>query len=252
MPASTIDEVVHRLTDIIAESIRTGSRLGYFAALYNRVTMRVRQGVARGEFEDNRRMEQLDVYFANRYLDAYDQHRRGELPSRSWAVAFAAAERADHTVLQHLMLGMNAHIGLDLGVAAARVSPGRALSALKQDFYKINDVLYSLVALVEEQNETIAPMLGQMVRFTDGAERTVADFFMGQARDMAWLFATELAPLSPAAQLPVIGRQDLMISATADVLLQQAVLEKLLGHGESQDVVGNIQILAAGELSSAP
>ena len=82
MSATTIDEVIERLGAIIEESVRTESRLGYFASLYNRVTITVRDGVKTGRFEDNARMERLDVLFANRYLDAYDAYRRGEPPTR--------------------------------------------------------------------------------------------------------------------------------------------------------------------------
>src|SRR5947209_12113902 len=109
MPA-TIAAVVERLQAIVQECARAGDRLGYFAALYQRVTMRVRDGIAAGEFQDGARMEALDVAFANRYLDAYDALRAGDQPSRSWLCAFEAARGGGATVLQHLLLGMNAHI----------------------------------------------------------------------------------------------------------------------------------------------
>ena len=76
--ARDIDEVIAQLDDIIARSIRDGSRLGYFAALYRKVTAKVKEGIAQGRFEDGPRMERLDVTFANRYLEAMDQFRRGK------------------------------------------------------------------------------------------------------------------------------------------------------------------------------
>ena len=45
----SIDQVVERLDQIIEDAARSGSRLGYFAALYNRVTITVRDGVRAGE-----------------------------------------------------------------------------------------------------------------------------------------------------------------------------------------------------------
>jgi hypothetical protein len=45
-----IDGVIERLEAIVRESIARGDRAGYFAALYNRVTQAVRDGIARGEF----------------------------------------------------------------------------------------------------------------------------------------------------------------------------------------------------------
>jgi hypothetical protein len=43
---------------------------------------------------------------------------------------------------------MNAHINLDLGIAAAQVAPGPALPALHTDFLCINAILASVVATV--------------------------------------------------------------------------------------------------------
>ncbi|HZH78927.1 MAG TPA: DUF5995 family protein [Archangium sp.] len=50
MEAKSIDDVIARLEGIIEECIATRSRLGYFAALYNRVTLAVREGIRKGEF----------------------------------------------------------------------------------------------------------------------------------------------------------------------------------------------------------
>ena len=85
----SIDEVIDRLDGIVRESARIGSRSGYFAALYNRVTMAVRDGVRAGAFDDNARMERLDVIFANRYLEAWDAWQAGEAATAwpSWALS---------------------------------------------------------------------------------------------------------------------------------------------------------------------
>ena len=75
MPETTIQDVIDDLTEILAECRQKNSPLGFFASLYRRVTIRVRDGIARGEFEDNARMEMLDVIFAKRYIDAYRAYR---------------------------------------------------------------------------------------------------------------------------------------------------------------------------------
>lgn len=61
----------------MADAIQSQSRLGYFAALYNRVTMAVRDGIHAGAFDDTERMARLDVVFANRSIAAYEQFRGG-------------------------------------------------------------------------------------------------------------------------------------------------------------------------------
>ena len=121
LPAA-IDDVLHRLGLIIDDARRDGSRLGYFAALYRNVTAEVQRGIAAGRFGDGPRMARLDVVFANRYLDAYDAYAAGRPASRCWVAAFDAASRWPPLILQRLLLGMNVHIHLDLGIAAAEIA----------------------------------------------------------------------------------------------------------------------------------
>ena len=46
MPLQTIDEVISALDTIVQQSYDKASRLGYFAALYRRVTCAVRDGIS--------------------------------------------------------------------------------------------------------------------------------------------------------------------------------------------------------------
>jgi len=70
----TIDEVLVRMDEIVEECKIRSSRLGYFAVLYRQVTRRIKEGIDLREFEDNARMELLDVLFAKRFFAAYDLH----------------------------------------------------------------------------------------------------------------------------------------------------------------------------------
>src|SRR5690606_19486988 len=90
---------------------------------------------------DGKRMELLDVVFANRYIDAYKQHIQGKKPTNAWLKTFEYAQQNNLTIVQHLLLGMNAHINLDLGIAAAEISSAATISQLHNDFIKINMVL---------------------------------------------------------------------------------------------------------------
>src|SRR5262245_43007201 len=103
MAATTIDEVITQLEQLINESIENGTRIGYFAALYHKVTVRVREGIRKNEFEDNARMERLDVVFANRYLEAVEIWKSGKEPTGPWKVALAATKQPVVLLLQHLL-----------------------------------------------------------------------------------------------------------------------------------------------------
>src|SRR5690606_41399624 len=61
------------------------------------------------------------------------------------------AETWSPLVLQHLLLGMNAHINLDLGIAAAETAPGTALPALKRDFDEITTLLGEMLDDVQDR-----------------------------------------------------------------------------------------------------
>ena len=208
MPASTIDEVIERLDGVIERARRDSSRRGYFPALYRKVTVAVKEGIRVGTFEDGERMERLDVVFANRYLEALAMLERGEPPTHSWEVSFRAARSWQPIVLQHLLLGMNAHINLDLGIAAARTAPGAELAGLRNDFNTINDVLARLVNGVKEELTAVWPKLRLLDRLAGEAEDTIVNFSIAKARDHAWELASKLAPLRPEDQAAEIAATD--------------------------------------------
>jgi len=218
MPAETIDDVIHALDGIIDWAWDQTSRAGYFAALYRRVTRAVKDGVARGRFQNGQRMEKLDVIFANRYLQAFEQFRAGQPPTLSWQVAFHAAGRWYPIVVQQLLVGINAHINLDLGIAAAQTAPGDQLPGLQADFNGINTVLAELVGTVEKEIGEVSPMIDLLQKFDLRTETTIINFNMTVARDAAWNAAVNLAATSP----------DLMAAAIADVDLRTSVFGKLV------------------------
>jgi len=85
----------------------------------------VKEGIASGHFDDGPRMEQLDVAFAKRYLDACRIYRENKAVQESWKRAFMLSDQYWPIVLQHLLMGINAHINLDLGIAATEISKGK-------------------------------------------------------------------------------------------------------------------------------
>lgn len=197
MQARSIDDVVQLLDDIITDCRTRKDPLGYFPALYRAVTLRVKQGIENGAFDDGPRMSAFDTAFANRYFAAYDAFRAGTVPSQCWAVAFDATRSGRLIILQDLLVGINAHINLDLGVVAAETFPAASLPAFHADFDKINAILGALLPQVEATVGHFSPLL-HVLREIGGKPATEAlDFSMLAARDDAWLHATLLAPLSP-------------------------------------------------------
>lgn len=189
--AQNIQEVIDQLDIIIENEIYENSTLAYFPILYQKVTQRIQQGILNQEFEDNARMEKLDVIFANRYLEAYDAYKTGLKARKSWHISFEAKDN-NLLLMQHLLLGMNAHINLDLGIAAAQTIPNNEdITALQNDFNKINEVLKSMVAGVEAKIASVSPLFYLIDKFGDGKEDMLLSFSINLAREGAWKFATE-------------------------------------------------------------
>lgn len=200
MPPQTIDEVIAELDQIILRARRDQSRLGFFATLYRNVTIKVKSGIAAGVFADGARMEKLDVAFANRYLAALASFQRGEQLSKCWLVSFQTAERWSPIILQHLLMGSNAHINFDLGIAAQAVAPGSELPSLQPDFNLINDILGGMIVKVRSDIEEVSPWIKLLDRYSSQTEDRLINFSYGKARASAWLVANMINS-TPTAQL---------------------------------------------------
>ncbi len=246
--AETIDEVIEQLTAIIDRCVEDELRLGYFAALYRKVTVEVKTGIAEGFFDDGARMERLDVIFANRYLTAYDAHRAGRPTTEAWAYAFEIADQWWPIVLQHLLLGMNAHINLDLGVAAAKTVPADELPNLHGDFNRINDILSRLVAEVKEELAEIWWTLRLFNRYLGSVEDAIINFSMTNARDAAWDVALRLAPMDDEERGVAIAALDADVRRFGRVIRHPGVLAstvlKTVRLGERGSVRRKIEILS--------
>ncbi len=247
MPARNIDEVIAALSDIIEDAIATQSRLGYFAALYRTVTRRVRDDIAKGTvFQDNERMEHLDVIFANRYLDAHAAYLHGEPCSACWKLAFDAATDGKLIIVQDLLLGINAHINLDLGIAAATVAPGDEIDGLHHDFDRINQVLAELVPASVADVDEVSPWLGLLNLVGGRAEGQIINFSLDVARREAWRFATALARVDDGQ--PLIEARDRITTDLGDLVLKPGPVAAtaiwLIRTREVKDVRRVIEVLA--------
>jgi len=220
IPATTIDGVLAQLDAVIEESKEKGLRAGYFASLYCLVTSKVKEGIQRNEFQDGARMEKLDVLFANRYLAALHQWRNKQPLTDSWKVAFEAAEKGGHLVLQHLLLGINAHINLDLGIAAVETIQAGNIQDIHKDFDAINAILGALTYEVINDINRISPLLSLIGKHSGNTESLLVQFSIGNARDGAWCFAEELCQKKGAEYDACIAQRDKDIATLAGALVR--------------------------------
>jgi len=244
---TTIDEVLDALNKILQDCEESDDTLGYFAALYRKVTKKVKQGIADNYFDDGERMEKLDVVFANRYIEAYYNYKKNKTITQSWLKTFQISKQHWPIVLQHLLLGMNAHINLDLGIAAAHTAKNKNIDDLENDFNKINEILSSLVNEIQEDLSEIWPKLKHLLSIVGSVDDFLVDFSMKLARDGAWKFAKSIANL-PLDELSIqIDQRDKKVSKKVLLITNPGILVKpifgIIRLGERGSVTKKIEKL---------
>lgn len=227
-PVTTIDDVILTLDSIIEDSLRNEETPGYFAVLYQKVTLKVKEGIGAGYFDDGPRMEKLDVLFAKRYIDAYYAWKNSEPITTSWEKAFKLSENKDLLVFQHLLLGMNAHINLDLGIAAAEISTPSNIDKLEDDFKRINEILASMVDEVQNGLSSIWPFLRKILALLGQVDNFLVDFSMQIAREGAWKFACNFVAEPKTARQGYIATRDQKVARKTNLITDPGKIVRFL------------------------
>ncbi|GAA5523006.1 DUF5995 family protein [Aliifodinibius salicampi] len=230
----SIDEVLEELDDIIETTVEEGSPLAIFAFVYRRTTARIAEGIAEDTFEDPDRMERFDVDFAAKYIRAFWRYRHDKPVPFVWRTAFHAAEDPEGRkpiILQHLLLGMNAHINLDLGIAAAETAPGGQIQTLKKDFMTVNNLLEELIDEMQERIFRASPLLFLLDWIGKRSDEKMINFSLRRARDFAWGAAVTLAHADEEDKDHIIREMDEQIARVARKVLAPPgfLLPKVLG-----------------------
>ena len=207
----SIDEVLNELDKIIETSIEQGDYLAIFGYVYRRTTAQIKTEILAKNFEDNERMERMDVVFANRYLVAYQQFVKKEKPTSSWEVPFKARFQR-LTIMQHLILGMSAHINFDLGIAAAETAKGQNIDSLKNDFMKVNDILAELINEMQDRIGRVSRLMVLLDWIGGKSDEKFANYNIKKSRQFAWTVAKTLSILAEEDKQKVIKKFDYKVA----------------------------------------
>jgi hypothetical protein len=173
-----------------------------------------------------------------------------------WKLAFDKTKDHRLSVLQHLLLGMNAHINLDLPVTVSNLATPDTIDDFKDDFYLINDVLASLVDLVQDQLGEIYGSLKFIDRFMGRVDEYLVDRLMAQFRDNAWKNAVELTNLSGNLRVYKIHEMDMKFTKFAEKTIAKPLggffkpLEYFIRRAEAGRVDEIIKNLHDGDIYS--
>jgi hypothetical protein len=167
-----------------------------FLTVYVRVTEEVRRGVDEGAFEDSAWVESYLVSFADHYRRAFAAFERGDVDAvpPPWRLSFERAVAGDALVLQHVLLGVNAHVNYDLTFALDEVGIDPDRGSKRGDHRAINRVLRRLV---DEEQAIVAERYAAGVADVDEAfgrlDEAFSFFTLREGRRNAWYGAVALA-----------------------------------------------------------
>ena len=207
------------IEELRSDALGADDASGHFAAMYARVTDRIRLAAAAGEFADGEGM----VRFARSFAGWYLRPRAGVEPiPRSWRAAWDVAGDGRLLIVQHLLLGINAHVNHDLGqvvVELADQRDDRSLAGMRADFDAVNAVLAATMPEVIRD-------LGRSSRWVNlsaawGAERWF-HFSLEAAREQAWRFAERTHPLDAAQRRRAAGDLDDLVAVLALLVTRPA------------------------------
>ncbi len=252
MPGSTsLEATLGRLDRIIEDACTERSHLGVFPAMYRSVTAAVLEAIRDGGFfDDDEVVEHLTIVFADLYFEAYDRYRGNRETALCWRVAFETAESPQpRMILQHLLLGMNAHINLDLGLATFEAA-GDDLTVVQADFVRVNEILFQILDALQGGLGEVSPRMDLLDRLGGQWDERMMRVGLGTCRDLAWAFANRLAV---GDDYPgVTSRRDADAAWVARAMLRPwspvNLVARMVAKVESRDIVQVVASLGGSQV----
>lgn len=194
-------EDVLRLLDSCTEMARDeNSADGYFSLIYTWETRDILAAADAGRFTAPDEVRRAIVLFGNRYFTARADFRARRPTSKCWTLAFGTARASSALVLQHILLGMNAHINYDLAAAIAET----ALPPC--DYASVGEVLCGGVDRVQGCLNRTTPVLAALDVIGGNFDELLASYSVRAARHYAFDLVQRLRA-APAASRPALMQQ---------------------------------------------
>ena len=207
-----------------------------FIATYLRTTVAVGRAIDKAFFEDPAWVARWDAVFAGLFLVAHDADLRGAVPPRPWRLAFGASPEL--RPLQHLLLGINAHINYDLPQALLAVISDEEfgdsvlIERRRRDHERIDGVLS---ARVSAEDVELGGARSLLDRVLTPLNRAGSKRFLREARQKVWLntFALQEARVAgPEVYRHRLAELELLAAAKiADLTAPGQVLLRLAAGG---------------------
>lgn len=202
-PFQTSEDVVHALGRFEMWCIENRDLRGVFATAYLKITLAISAEIQNSTFNNNEWSSRYLVRFANLYREAvmdYENDLMSRVP-KSWRVAFNLARDQEGFIIQHLILGINAHINHDLAIALNDVGIDPQREEKYQDHNHINRILEGATnTLKHSVSEKYAPILKRLDYGLGAVDDNITAFSITKAREHAWAMAVALSSARSAIE----------------------------------------------------
>lgn len=200
-----VPSVVARLTDIATmaatlQPLGQDDGMACFARLYRQITEDVLASYRNGSlFRCGTFIIELDIAFAQRYLDAIHAHgTAGQRAPECWELLFERRQETGVEPWRFAAAGVNAHVNFDLAFALLDVweqHPDQPLGTVEEqydDYRAINTIFErNMDSLCGEFDAPWSDVGGDGSLF-DRAGNVLGDLLVVGTRDLAWTFAERM------------------------------------------------------------
>lgn len=209
----------------------TADARAIFLHCYLLMTRNMLDAIEAGQFHDARWTHALLERFADYYFDALDAYEQKGYAPAVWQLAYDATRRPQTAVLQHLLLGVNAHINYDLVLALVDMlhAEWRTLTDLQRrqrydDHCRVNAVIANVIDAVQDGVLVpLTPALGVVDRLLGPLDEWMTARLIARWRDEVWRHAAALMETAVPAEQERLRRQvETLTLRRADAILQGA------------------------------
>lgn len=206
-PDDVLTEVIQQLRSLAQQAPDAS---GFFPAMYAHVTTAVRARCRAGTFDNPVAMAAFATTFAGYYTGASGDRPRA---ARCWQASWDVAGDRNLLIVQHLLLGINAHVNYDLPQTVVTVADDTGdLRSIRADFDVINDVLAETFHGITRRLDRVARWTNQIAALGGGR---VFNFSLGAARNQAWAAAERMHPLDGSARTAYVRELDSLVTVLA-------------------------------------
>ena len=220
---TTILDVLEKFDDVTELAIQDGEPFGYFSVIHHAATSAVFENIYR--FDNPGRLTEFTVLFAEAFFEAMRGYLSGwERPG--WVGVFDK----DLSVMEHIELGINAHVVWDLGFTLAEIGD---LPSFRHDFDVFHVVSLPVFPRAWEALDEIVPRARWLRR---AATAPFWPWLFNHFRERSWTFAERLLAEPERAQQLCADQ----LAYTQKIDRRWRAVLPPFASGECRDVSANI------------